>query len=53
MFSFNTGSGTGTLFSVNSYGYSGVSAMHGPIFNTDTQDTYDAAVAGGGNATIP
>ena len=41
--SFNTSTGSGALSSVNSYGYSGVSAMHGPKFNSDTTDVYNAA----------
>lgn len=40
---FSTSTGSGGLSSVNSYGYSGVSAMHGPKFNADTQDVYNAA----------
>lgn len=28
--------GTGTMMSVNSYGYTGITAMHGPKFNTNT-----------------
>jgi hypothetical protein len=44
LYGFNETSGYGTLFSVNSYGYSGVSAMHGPFFNGFTQATYDAAL---------
>jgi len=35
--------GAGTLMSVNSYGYNGITAMHGPIFNSETQATFDAA----------
>lgn len=41
--SFETSTGTGALSSVNSYGYSGVSAMHGPKFNSDTADVHSAA----------
>jgi hypothetical protein len=33
----------GSVFSVNSYGYSGVKAMHGPKFNANTTTSYDAA----------
>ena len=40
---FDEGTGSGTLFSVNSYGYSGVKAMHGPFLNAATQDVYDLA----------
>jgi hypothetical protein len=35
--------GVGTQMSVNSYGYSGVSFMYGPKFNTLTQATFTAA----------
>ncbi|HEY0443816.1 MAG TPA: hypothetical protein VGC90_06325 [Candidatus Limnocylindrales bacterium] len=35
--------GTGTLSSLNSYGYSGIRAMYGPKFNADTQAVYAAA----------
>lgn len=34
---FDEGAGAGTLRSVNSYGYSGVRAMHGPRFDAKTQ----------------
>jgi V8-like Glu-specific endopeptidase len=51
---FNASTGdTGTLSSLNSYGYSGVKAMHGPKFNADTRDVYDAARAGTGNVIVP
>ncbi len=41
---FNTATGdTGTIQSLNSYGYSGQSNMYGPKFNTDTSNTYNAA----------
>lgn len=32
------------VMSVNSYSYRGIKAMHGPIFNADTQAVYDAAL---------
>ena len=41
--SFNDG--TGTVMSVNSYGYAGGGAMYGPKFNTNTQDLFEAAKA--------
>lgn len=41
--SFATSGNSGGLSSLNSYGYSGVSAMHGPKFNSDTQAVYNAA----------
>jgi V8-like Glu-specific endopeptidase len=40
---FDEESGVGTLSSVNSYGYSGVKAMHGPMFGAKTQAVWDAA----------
>jgi hypothetical protein len=39
----DTSGNVGSLFSVNSYGYSGITAMHGPIFNGNTADTLAAA----------
>jgi hypothetical protein len=50
--SFNTSSGVGTQVSVNSYGYSGITAMFGPVFNTKTQAVYDAALTASGNTTV-
>jgi hypothetical protein len=48
---FNESTGnTGTLSSLNSYGYSGVKAMHGPKFNANTQAVYTTAKTGTGNA---
>jgi V8-like Glu-specific endopeptidase len=41
--SFDTSTGIGSLSSLNSYGYAGVSAMHGPKFNSDTSAVYSAA----------
>jgi V8-like Glu-specific endopeptidase len=35
--------GTGTLSSLNSYGYSGITAMHGPKFGSMTQAVWNAA----------
>ena len=49
----NFGGGIGTLISVNSYGYTGVHAMHGPFFNGNTEDTYNAALGATGNTTVP
>jgi hypothetical protein len=48
---FDEGSGSGTLISVNSYGYSGINAMHGPVLNEHTEQVYDAARAGGYTVT--
>ncbi len=42
-------SGSGTLMSVNSYGYSGVTAMHGPMLNTETQAMFATAGTTGTN----
>ncbi|MEN8040629.1 MAG: hypothetical protein ABFR95_03910 [Actinomycetota bacterium] len=38
--------GSGTVMSVNSYGYTGINAMHGPVLNADTTDVYNAAKSG-------
>jgi hypothetical protein len=38
-----TGAFNGTVISVNSYGYRGITAMHGPMFNAKTEAVYDAA----------
>ena len=48
--SFSTGRGTAT--SLNSYGYGGIKAMYGPIFNAQTQATYNAARVGLGNTVV-
>jgi V8-like Glu-specific endopeptidase len=50
---FSTTSGSGSLSSVNSYGYSGVTAMHGPKFNADTTDVYNAAKSATTNTIVP
>lgn len=47
---FNTGSGT--LVSVNSYGYSGVAAMYGPILNSKAEALFTSAASANGNAII-
>jgi V8-like Glu-specific endopeptidase len=42
------GSGdAGQLSSVNSYGYSGIRAMHGPVFNSQTAQTFSTAQSSG------
>ena len=41
---FNATTGTGSLSSLNSYGYSGVTAMHGPKFNGNTTAVFNAAL---------
>jgi len=38
------GFGAGTVVSVNSYGYRGIDAMHGPMLNSDTQAVYTAVL---------
>lgn len=40
---FTATTGVGTLRSLNSYGYSGVKKMFGPIFTTETQDAFSWA----------
>jgi len=49
---FDANGNTGTLSSVNSYGYSGITAMHGPKFSTKTRDTWNAAIANTTGNTI-
>lgn len=49
---FNASTGSGSLSSLNSYGYSGVKAMHGPKFNADTADVYAAANSANGNTIV-
>jgi hypothetical protein len=51
--SFNTTTTSGGLSSLNSYGYSGVAAMHGPKFNSDTAAVYNAANSATGNRIVP
>jgi V8-like Glu-specific endopeptidase len=51
---FNASTGdTGTIQSLNSYGYSGETAMYGPIFNANTTATYNAASAATTNTLVP
>ncbi|MEX2182932.1 MAG: hypothetical protein WEC14_00650 [Chloroflexota bacterium] len=40
---FSEGSGSGILSSLNSYGYSGIKNMYGPVFNTNTRDVVTEA----------
>lgn len=47
-----TGAG-GTLTSLNSYGYSGISNMYGPKFNSDTQAVFTRANTTTGNSIVP
>jgi hypothetical protein len=45
--SFNNTTGSGILSSLNSYGYSGIRAMHGPKFGPATEQVYAGAATGG------
>ncbi|MGF1618643.1 MAG: trypsin-like serine peptidase [Acidimicrobiia bacterium] len=49
---FDNASGTGTQMSVNSYGYSGDQSMYGPMFNSDTQATWNAALSVNTNTIV-
>lgn len=51
--SFAASGNSGGLSSLNSYGYSGVTAMHGPKFNSDTQAVFNAAKTANGNTVVP
>ncbi|MHA6525940.1 trypsin-like serine peptidase [Tessaracoccus sp. G1721] len=44
--------GAGVTMSVNSYGYSGIAAMHGPKFDAKTAAVYDAATTAAGNTIV-
>jgi len=50
---FDEASGSGTLSSLNSYGYSGLSNMYGPKFNAKTQAVYNAADTATANTIVP
>jgi V8-like Glu-specific endopeptidase len=50
---FNESTGSGTLSSLNSYGYSGIKSMYGPKFNASTQAVYNAADAATANTIVP
>jgi hypothetical protein len=50
---FDESTGSGTLSSLNSYGYSGVKNMYGPKFNSDTADVYNAADSANANTIVP
>jgi V8-like Glu-specific endopeptidase len=50
--SFNETTGSGTLNSLNSYGYSGLRNMYGPMFNSNTQAVYSAANAATANTIV-
>jgi V8-like Glu-specific endopeptidase len=50
--SFVESTGSGTLSSLNSYGYSGVKAMHGPKFDARTEAVYKVANGGPSNSNV-
>jgi V8-like Glu-specific endopeptidase len=50
---FNEATGSGTLSSLNSYGYSGIRSMYGPKFNASTQAVYNAADGATSNTIVP
>jgi hypothetical protein len=50
---FNATGNSGTIQSLNSYGYSGQSNMYGPIFNNTTTQTYNAANSATTNTIVP
>ncbi len=50
---FASDGNSGTLSSVNSYTYSGITAMYGPKFNSRTQAAYTAATTATGNNIVP
>ena len=50
--SFSASTGAGTSMSVNSYSYSGLSYMHGPVFNSETRALHDAADGATSNSEL-
>ncbi len=52
---FNETTGSRTVISLNSYGYNGINAMHGPMLNGDTQAVYALALSlgEGSNGIVP
>ena len=51
---FNASTGdSGTVQSLNSYGYNGLTNMYGPKFNSNTAATYDAANSATTNTLVP
>jgi V8-like Glu-specific endopeptidase len=50
---FDEGTGSGTLASLNSYGYSGIKSMYGPKFNANTESVYRAADGATANTIVP
>ena len=49
---FTGSNGTGTQMSVNSYGYRGDSSMYGPVFNSNTEATWSAALTTNSNTVV-
>jgi hypothetical protein len=45
--------GAGTMVSVNSYGYSGLTAMHGPKLNAEAQSMFTTAASANTNTIVP
>jgi hypothetical protein len=41
------------MISVNSYGYSGITAMHGPKLNAETQTMFATAASATANTIVP
>jgi hypothetical protein len=50
---FGSDGNSGTLSSLNSYTYGGITAMYGPKFSIRTQATYTAATTATGNTIVP
>ena len=50
---FASNGASGTLTSLNSYGYNGISNMYGPKFNADTRDVVTAANSATSNTIVP
>lgn len=50
--SFDETTGSGTLSSLNSYGYAGVKAMYGPKFNSNTQAVHTSADGATSNTIV-
>jgi V8-like Glu-specific endopeptidase len=50
---FNESTGSGTMSSLNSYGYSGIKAMYGPKFDASTQAVYNAADGATSSTIVP
>jgi hypothetical protein len=49
---FSTSTGSGTMVSVNSYGYSGITAMYGPKLNAETQTMFGVAGSATANTIV-